>query len=64
MTRLHARSVGDQALLSRTEFEQLVELARRGGEIELDVHEDDVPAFGIMRLGEQGGGVRLAGRGG
>ena len=55
MTKLHAEFVGDRALLSRAEFERLVELARRSDEIELQVHEDDVPTLGIMRLGEQSG---------
>lgn len=54
MTKLHAEFVGDRALLPRAEFERLVELARRSDEIELQVHEDDVPTLGMMRLGEQG----------
>lgn len=53
MTKLHAEFVGDRALLPRAEFERLVELARRSDEIELQVHEDDVPTLGMMRLGEQ-----------
>ena len=55
MTTLHAKVVGDQAVLPRTEFEQLVELAKRCEEITLHLEEDDLPTVGIMRLAEQGG---------
>ena len=55
MTRLHAQFVGDKAVLPRAEFERLVELARRSDEVELLMHEDDVPTLGIMRLAEHGG---------
>jgi len=55
MTMVYAQLVGDKAVLPRAEFERLVELARRSEEVELQMHEDDVPALGIMRLAEQGG---------
>jgi hypothetical protein len=55
MTTLHAKVVGDQAVLPRTEFDRLVELAKRSEEITLHLEEDDIPAVGIMRLAEQGG---------
>ena len=55
MTTLHAKMVGDQALLPRTEFDRLVELAKRSEEITLHLEEDDVPTVGIMRLAERGG---------
>ena len=54
MTIVHTQLVGDKAVLPRTEFEQLVELARQSEKIELEVDEDDLPAIGIMRLAEQG----------
>lgn len=56
MTTVHARLIGDKAVLSRDEFECLVELARRNERIELQVEEDDVPTAAIMRLAETGGG--------
>ena len=55
MTTVHALLIGDKALLSRDEFECLVELARRSERIELQVEEDDVPTAAIMRLAETGG---------
>ncbi|MGH7966835.1 MAG: hypothetical protein ACRERD_34245 [Candidatus Binatia bacterium] len=54
MTTLHAQLIGDKAVLPRTEFERLVELARRSEEIELQMDEADLPTVGIMRLAEQG----------
>jgi len=55
MTTVHAQLIGDKAVLSRDEFECLVELARRSERIELQVEEDDVPTVAIMRLAETGG---------
>lgn len=55
MTVIHAQLVGDQAVLSRPEFDRLMELARRSEEIELHLDQEDVPVLGIMRLAEQGG---------
>ena len=55
MTTIHVQRVGDKALLPQSEFEQLVELARQQEEIAVQMHEDDVPTLGIMRLAEQGG---------
>jgi hypothetical protein len=55
MTTVHAQLIGDKAVLSRDEFECLVELARRSERIELQVEEDDVPTAAIMQLAETGG---------
>jgi hypothetical protein len=55
MTTIHARMVGDQAVLPQSEFEQLVEPARQAETVELKLEDDDVPALGIMALAEQGG---------
>jgi len=55
MTTLHAQLIGDKAILSRDEFEHLVDLARRSDEITLHMETDDAPAVGITRLAEQGG---------
>ena len=57
MGRLHARLVGDTAVMPRAEFEQLVELARRSTEGAVDIEEDDTPAAGIRELAEQGGSL-------
>ena len=55
MTTLHAKVIGDQAVLPRTELDLLVALARQSEEIALHVEEDTIPTVGIMRLAEQGG---------
>ena len=55
MTTLHVQRIGDKALLPESEFERLVELARQCEEITVQMHEDDVPTLGLMRLVEQGG---------
>lgn len=55
MTIIHVQRIGDKALLPQGDFDRLVELARRYEEIELQIHEDDVPTLGIMHLMEQGG---------
>jgi hypothetical protein len=54
MTTLHPQLIGDKAVLPRTEFERLVELARRSEEVELQTDEEEMPTVGIMRLAEQG----------
>jgi hypothetical protein len=55
VTTIHVQRVGDKALLPQSELEWLVELARQCEEIALQIHDDDVPTLGIMRLAEQGG---------
>ena len=55
MTTLHARLIGDKAVLPRAEFERLIELARLSEEVELQTDEEEMPTLGIMRLAEQGG---------
>lgn len=54
MTTVHAKVVGDTALLPKAEFERLVELARQSEEIELQLLEGDLPTQSMMRLAEQG----------
>jgi hypothetical protein len=55
MTTIHIQRIGDKALFPHREFEWLVERARQCEEIALQMHDDDVPTLGIMRLVEQGG---------
>lgn len=55
MTTIHAQLIGNHALLTRDEFEQLVEMARRNEAVDLQTSEDDVPTIGLMRLAEQSG---------
>ncbi len=55
MATIHVQCIGDQALLSQSDLERLVELAQRSEAIAVLRQEDDVPTLGIMRLIEQGG---------
>lgn len=55
MTTVHAALIGDKALLSRAEFERLLELARQSDSVELHTSESDVSTVGIMQLAEQAG---------
>lgn len=55
MTTVHAQLIGDQALVPRADLEQLLELARQSGEVELQIIEEDVSTKAIMRLADEGG---------
>jgi hypothetical protein len=55
MTIIHAQLFDDGAVLLRSEFERLVELARKSEEVEVQLQEDEAPTQSIMRLAEQGG---------
>jgi hypothetical protein len=55
MTTIYVQHVGDKAVISQEEFEQLIDIARQCEEIVVQRHEDDIPTPGIMRLAEQGG---------
>lgn len=55
MTTIHVQRIGDKAVLPQSELARLVELARQCEEIAVQMHEDDVPTLGIMRLVEQAG---------
>ena len=55
MTIIHAQLFDDGALLPRSEFERLVELARKSEEVEVRLQEDGTSTQSIMRLTEQGG---------
>lgn len=53
MTTIHAKIIGDEAVVPRSELDRLVELARQSEEVELQT--DDIPAAGIMYLAQTGG---------
>ncbi len=55
MTTIHAKLVGDQALLARSELQRLLEPARQSEAVELQVDEEEVSSLEIMRLAEKGG---------
>ena len=57
MTTIQAQVVGNNALLSRPDFERLLEIARRSEEIHLELEADDLPTVEIMRLAEAGGSL-------
>jgi hypothetical protein len=52
---VHAKIVGNKAVLPREEFERLVELARQTEDIELLTLEDDVPTAALMLLADECG---------
>jgi hypothetical protein len=54
ITIVNAELIGDKAILSRRDFERLVELAGRNEEIDLRIDEDSVLTDGTMRLAEVG----------
>ena len=53
MTIIHAKIIGDEAVMPRSELDRLIEIARRSEEIDLQI--DDLPAAGIMYLAQIGG---------
>jgi hypothetical protein len=53
MTTIHVQKVGASTLIPQSEFDQLLEIARRQEEIAVQIQEDDIPTLGIMRLAEQ-----------
>jgi hypothetical protein len=55
MTVIHAQLIGDKAIIARGELDQLLELARRSGQVEVALDEEETPTWAIMRLAEQGG---------
>jgi hypothetical protein len=55
ITTIRVQRLGDKALLSQDEFNQLLSLARQYEDIKVQVDEDDIPTRALMRFAEQGG---------
>jgi hypothetical protein len=55
MTTIRVQRLGDKALLSQDELNQLLSLARQYEDIKVQVDEDDLPTAAFMRFAEQGG---------
>lgn len=55
MTTIQAQLIGENALVTRTDFDRLVEIARRSEAINLQMIGGDVLTEDMMRLAEQGG---------
>jgi hypothetical protein len=55
MTTIRIQRLGDKALLSQDELEQLLLLARRHEDVKVQLEEDDLPTTALMRFAEQGG---------
>jgi len=55
MTTIQAHLIGDNALLPRSDLEQLVSIARRSEPIDLQIHADELPTADVMRMAEAGG---------
>ncbi len=54
MTTVHAQVCGNQALVPRAELEKLIELAKQVEAVDVQIHEDDLPAAGLMALAANG----------
>lgn len=55
MTTVCADIVGDIAVLPRSQFDRILELARQREDIELQIQQEEIPTVGIMRLADKGG---------
>ena len=55
MTTIQAQLIGDNALMPRSDLEQLVSIARRSEPIDLQMHADELPTADVMRMAETGG---------
>jgi hypothetical protein len=55
MTTIHAQMIGDQAVVPRQVLQRLLELARRGESVELELDEADVTTQNLIRLADTGG---------
>ena len=54
MTTIHAHNVGDQVMLPRADLDQLVTLAQKVEDVEVQTSDDDLPALGLMILSQEG----------
>lgn len=55
MTTIHAQAIGDQILMPRDEWEQLLTAAQRTEAVAVQLLEDDLPPGEMARLAAQGG---------
>jgi hypothetical protein len=55
VTTIQAQLLGENALLPRSDFDRLVEIARRSEQIELEVFGGALSTQDMMRLAEQSG---------
>lgn len=55
MRTIHAKIVGDNAILHKKDLERLVELARLQEEIDFLPEENDIPTHLLMRVAEESG---------
>jgi hypothetical protein len=55
MTTIHATFFGDQAVLTRAEFDRLVALARKTEEINLASNDEDLSPLAMTLVVERGG---------
>jgi hypothetical protein len=58
MVKVHAQAVdSEKAIVDRAELQRLIAVARQVEEVELIEIQDDLPAEGLMRLVQEGGGL-------
>ena len=54
MTTIRVQRLGDKALLSQDELNQLLSLARQHEDVNVQLDEEDLPTVALMRFAEQG----------
>ena len=54
MTTIRVQRLGDKALLSQEELNQLLSLARQHEDVNVQLDEEDLPTVALMRFAEQG----------
>ncbi len=55
MTTIQVQTLGERAVLPRTDLEKLIELARRSEPLDIEFAEDDLPPGEMARMAAQGG---------
>ena len=55
MTTIHVTEVGNRALIDRDELNKLIELAKCGDDVNLEITGDEVTTQDLMRLADAGG---------
>ena len=55
MTTIHVTEVGNRAWIDRDELNKLIELAKCGDDVNLEITGDEVTTQDLMRLADAGG---------
>ena len=55
MSTIQVQTIGERAVLPRTDLEKLIELARRSEPLDIEFAEADLPPGAMARMAAQGG---------